>query len=109
MTVRWRSEAIAFLGFLERQKNLVRRYWAWEVVWLVYSMVSVLSIGFLASGLGQLGGRPVEQDRPDVAVHRDRLAQAEVGRAVQRAGALVVETRRVGRAERLPNRFGKRG
>jgi ABC-2 type transport system permease protein len=52
-----RSEGIAFLGFLERQKNLVRRYWAWEVVWLVYSMVSVLSIGFLASGLGALGGR----------------------------------------------------
>jgi ABC-2 type transport system permease protein len=52
-----RSEGIAFLGFLERQKNLVRRYWAWELVWLVYSMVSVLSIGFLASGLGKLGGR----------------------------------------------------
>ena len=52
-----RSEGIAFLGFIERQKNLVRRYWAWEAVWLVYSMVSVLSIGFLASGLGALGGR----------------------------------------------------
>ena len=33
----------------------VRRYWVWEVVWLFYSMVSVLSIGFLASGLGTLG------------------------------------------------------
>jgi ABC-2 type transport system permease protein len=51
-----RSEAVAFLGFMERQKNLVRRYWAWEAVWMVYSMVSVLSIGYLASGLGQLGG-----------------------------------------------------
>ena len=47
MTAGLRTEAIAFLGFLERQKNLMRRYWAWEVVWLVYSMVSVLSIGFL--------------------------------------------------------------
>jgi ABC-2 type transport system permease protein len=56
MAVRLRSEALAFFGFLERQKNLVRRYWAWEVVWLVYSLVSVLSIGFLASGLGELGG-----------------------------------------------------
>jgi ABC-2 type transport system permease protein len=51
-----RGEAVAFLGFVERQKNLVRRYWAWEAVWMVYSMVSVLSIGYLASGLGQLGG-----------------------------------------------------
>ena len=25
----------------------VQRYWVWEVVWLFYSMVSVLSIGFL--------------------------------------------------------------
>ena len=50
-----RSELVAFLGFAERQKNLVRRYWAWEAVWLVYSMVSVLSIGYLASGLQALG------------------------------------------------------
>src|SRR4029077_10026951 len=32
-----------------------KRYWVWEVVWLFYSIVSVLSIGFLASGLGALG------------------------------------------------------
>ena len=28
----------------------------WEVVWLVYSIVSTLSIGYLASGLGSFGG-----------------------------------------------------
>jgi ABC-2 type transport system permease protein len=49
-------EASALLGFVERQKNLVRRYWLWEVVWLVYSLVSVLSIGYLAAGLGSRGG-----------------------------------------------------
>src|SRR5207248_3984594 len=48
-------EAHALLGFVERQKNLVRRYWLWEAVWLVYSLVSVLSIGYLAAGLGSLG------------------------------------------------------
>ena len=52
-----RTEAHAFLGFVERQKNLIRRYWLWEAVWLVYSLVSVLSIGYLAAGLGSsLGG-----------------------------------------------------
>ena len=51
-----RGEAQAFLGFVERQKNLIRRYWLWELVWLVYSLVSVLSIGYLAAGLGSLGG-----------------------------------------------------
>lgn len=49
-------EATAFRGFMERQVALYRRYWVWEVVWLVYSVVSVLSIGYLASGLGDLGG-----------------------------------------------------
>ena len=49
-----RLEAHAFWGFAERQFNLVKRYWAWEVLWLFYSLVSVLSIGYLASGLGQV-------------------------------------------------------
>jgi ABC-2 type transport system permease protein len=45
----------ALFGFVERQLHVVKRYWVWEVVWLFYSLVSVLSIGFLASGLGTLG------------------------------------------------------
>ena len=51
--LRW--EANAFLGFFERQKNLYRRFWMWEVVWFIYSVVSVLSIGYLAAGLHNLG------------------------------------------------------
>src|SRR5580693_6227716 len=51
-----RFEANAFLGFFERQRNLYKRYWIWEVVWLVYSIVSTLSIGYLASGLDSFGG-----------------------------------------------------
>jgi ABC-2 type transport system permease protein len=50
-----RMETTAFLGFFERQKNLYRRYWLWEIVWLVYSVVAVLSVGYLASGLGSIG------------------------------------------------------
>ena len=50
-----RGEMNALFGFAERSMHSVRRYWVWEVVWLFYSMVSVLSIGFLASGLGTLG------------------------------------------------------
>jgi ABC-2 type transport system permease protein len=45
----------ALFGFAERQLNIYKRYWVWELVWLFYSIVSVLSIGFLASGLGTLG------------------------------------------------------
>ena len=47
-----RHEATALFGFAARQSSLVRRYWAWEILWLFYSLVSVLSIGYLASGLG---------------------------------------------------------
>ena len=54
--LRW--ELNAFVGFIERQKNLYRRYWAWEAVWLLYNLVSVLSIGYLASGLSTLGLEP---------------------------------------------------
>src|ERR1700737_1775940 len=48
-------ELNALYGFAERQLHVVKRYWVWEVVWLFYSLVSVLSIGYLASGLGSLG------------------------------------------------------
>jgi len=48
-------EMNALFGFAERQLHVVKRYWMWELVWLFYSLVSVLSIGFLASGLGTLG------------------------------------------------------
>jgi ABC-2 type transport system permease protein len=49
------AELNALFGFAERQMHVVKRYWVWEVVWLFYSLVSVLSIGYLASGLGTLG------------------------------------------------------
>jgi len=49
------SEVGSLLCFAERQLYVYKRYWVWEVVWLFYSIVSVLSIGFLASGLGTLG------------------------------------------------------
>jgi ABC-2 type transport system permease protein len=49
------SELNALFGFAERQLYVYKRYWVWELVWLFYSVVSVLSIGFLASGLDTLG------------------------------------------------------
>ncbi len=54
-TAALRHEVGAFVGFLERQKNIYRRFWAWEAVWFVYSMVSVMSIGYLATGLEATG------------------------------------------------------
>src|SRR6202049_4500288 len=64
-----RIEANAFLGFFERQRDLYRRYWVWEVVWLVYSIVSTLSIGYLASGLGAFGGSSAHVNIAQAQLH----------------------------------------
>jgi len=62
------SQTGALLGFAERQLYVYKRYWVWELVWLFYSIVSVLSIGYLASGLGTLGARGAGFD-----LHRAQL------------------------------------
>src|SRR5437588_11236491 len=64
--LRW--ELNAFVGFMERMKNLYRRYWAWEAVWLLYNLVSVLSIGYLAAGLSTLG-----LEKGQAALHQTQL------------------------------------
>jgi len=35
-------------AFVERQTNLWKRYWLWEVVWVVYGVVNTLAITFIA-------------------------------------------------------------
>ena len=42
-------------AFFERQTNLWKRYWAWEVVWLVYGVVNTLAITFIAKEAAQTG------------------------------------------------------
>ncbi len=49
-------------AFVERQTNLWKRYWAWELVWLVYGVVNTLAITFIAKqveGAGIAGGQDV--------------------------------------------------
>ena len=45
----------ASYAFIERNFNIVKRYWAWELVWLVYSIVNSLSVSFIGVGMGALG------------------------------------------------------
>src|SRR5438105_13495474 len=42
-------------AFVERQTNLWKRYWAWELVWLVYGVVNTLAITFIAKQVGKVG------------------------------------------------------
>jgi ABC-2 type transport system permease protein len=42
-------------AFVERQINLWKRHWAWELVWLVYGVVNTLAITFIAKEAAQAG------------------------------------------------------
>src|SRR3954467_5874025 len=42
-------------AFVERQTNLWKRHWAWEIVWLVYGVVNTLAITFIAKELSVNG------------------------------------------------------
>lgn len=48
----WQREAIAIWGYVQRNYFLTKRYFLWEVVWLVYSVMNALTIGFIGVGFG---------------------------------------------------------
>lgn len=47
-------------AFVERNFNIVKRYWGWELVWIVYSVVNSLSVSFIGMGMERLGGQGVD-------------------------------------------------
>jgi ABC-2 type transport system permease protein len=49
-------EIKATYAFVERNANLVKRYWSWELVWLVYSIANSLSVSYIGLGMEQIGG-----------------------------------------------------
>jgi ABC-2 type transport system permease protein len=49
-----RRAALAY-AFVERQTNLWKRYWGWEIVWLVYGVVNTLAITFIAKEVDHTG------------------------------------------------------
>lgn len=57
VTARFPMRRHARLGwaFVERQKNLWKRHWAWELVWLVYGVVNTLAVTFIAKQLSEEG------------------------------------------------------
>jgi ABC-2 type transport system permease protein len=52
----------ASYAFVERNFNLVRRYWSWEVVWLVYSTAESLSVSFIGLGMGVITNTDIQLD-----------------------------------------------
>jgi len=56
------QEIRASYAFVERNFNLVKRYWGWEVVWLTYSIANALSIAYIGAGMEQISGQKVDVD-----------------------------------------------
>ncbi|WP_029215269.1 ABC transporter permease [Kallotenue papyrolyticum] len=54
-------ETKASYAFVERNINLVKRYWGWEVVFLLYTIVNALSITFIAKASPEITGLSLSQ------------------------------------------------
>jgi len=53
-------EIRASYAFVERNFNLTKRYWGWEVVWLLYSIANALSITFIGAGTEEVTGQRID-------------------------------------------------
>jgi len=61
---RWLVELIAVWGYVQRNYYLTKRYFMWEVVWLVYTTMNAITIAFIGAGASTLeggGGLDVER------------------------------------------------
>jgi ABC-2 type transport system permease protein len=72
------SELRASYAFVERNINLVKRYWGWEVVWILYTIANSLAVVLIAGGV-------------NAAVDANALSRAQQSRLVLflAVGALV--------------------
>jgi ABC-2 type transport system permease protein len=50
-------------AFVERNFNLVKRYWALEIAWFIYSVTHSLAMGFIGAGMARVSGQPIDADQ----------------------------------------------
>ena len=48
-------------AFVEREVALSKRYWAWELVWLVYGVVTSLSVAYIGLAAPAISGGPADE------------------------------------------------
>jgi ABC-2 type transport system permease protein len=53
----------AAYAFFERNWNLTKRYWAWEVVWLVYNTVNAMSVTYIGASAQLITGIKFDTSR----------------------------------------------
>jgi ABC-2 type transport system permease protein len=52
----WLSEMVAVWGYVQRNYFLTKRYFMWEVVWLIYVTINAMAITFIGAGVEAVGG-----------------------------------------------------
>src|SRR5207248_1187755 len=49
----------ASYAFFERNWNLTKRYWAWELVWLVYNIVNAMAVTYIGAAAQLITGATI--------------------------------------------------
>ncbi|NJD67032.1 MAG: ABC transporter permease, partial [Chloroflexi bacterium] len=62
-------ELRASYAFVERNINLVKRYWGWELVWMLYTIANSLAVVLIARGANTaVGGQPLSTAQVDTLI-----------------------------------------
>jgi ABC-2 type transport system permease protein len=82
-------EMRASFAFVERNINLVKRYWGWEVVWILYTIANSLAVVLIARSVNAASGTTTALD--DAAIDRLVLFLA-IGALVWHYLAVIFQT-----------------
>ena len=52
----WLTEMVAVWGYVQRNYFLTKRYFMWEIVWLVYVTINAMAITYIGAGVEAVGG-----------------------------------------------------
>lgn len=61
-------EMRAAYAFVERNANLIKRYWAWELVWLAYSIVSALAVTLIGKASSAITGAQMTAEQTNTFI-----------------------------------------
>ena len=57
---RWLVEMVAVWGYVQRNYFLTKRYFMWEIVWLVYITANAMAITFIGAGVPGVSGTKID-------------------------------------------------
>jgi ABC-2 type transport system permease protein len=58
----WLTEMVAVWGYVQRNYFLTKRYFMWEIVWLVYITANAMAITFIGAGVEGVSGTKIDTE-----------------------------------------------